>query len=186
MNDELEKLIRKNKDFFEDDAPSGHFERFNAKFDREFKPAKKLNRKIILRIAASLIFMLLLGNQIRMYLAPSRDPVSAPTLASVSPEYGEAEFYYTSAIDESMKQWNKLVKQGAISEADQKMMKQELAEFDRLHKQLQKDLKSAPDDERVINAMLEYYQSRLHVIQLVIDKLQKAKQQKLMNNETEI
>ena len=186
MNDRLEKIIRENKEAFEDDAPTGHFERFEAKLDREFKQSKKFNRKVILRIAASLVFLLLLGNQIRMYLAPSQTDTPTPTLASVSPEYKEVEFYYTSAIDESMEQWNKLVKQGAISEADQKMMKKEIAEFDRMHKQLQQELKATPDDERVINAMLEYYQARLHVTQLVIDKLQQAKQQKLTDNETEI
>ncbi|HKJ41419.1 MAG TPA: hypothetical protein VKA27_04960, partial [Sunxiuqinia sp.] len=110
----------------------------------------------------------------------------APTLASVSPEYGEAEFYYTSAINQSITQWNKMVREGAISKEDQKMMKKELADFDRMHKQLQQDLEATPDDERVINAMLEYYQAKLNVIQLVVSKLEKAKQQKLTNNETEI
>lgn len=186
MNDGLEKIIRENKEAFEDDAPLGHFERFEAKLDQEFAHKQRFNKKLILRIAASLIFLLLLGNQIRMYLAPSQAPAPAPTLASVSPEYGEAEFYYTSAINQSITQWNKMVREGAISKEDQKMMKKELADFDRMHKQLQQDLEATPDDERVINAMLEYYQAKLNVIQLVVSKLEKAKQQKLTNNETEI
>lgn len=184
MTDLLEKAIRENHDAFDDEAPQGHFERFEKKLDKGIDHQRKFKKQLFWQIAAVLVIALLLGNQVRLSMAPKT--ISSPTLASVSPEYGEVEFYYTSAIDQSMARWTKLTKEGYISGADQKMMQQELAEFDRIHKQLQKDLKSTPGDERVINAMLEYYQARLHVIQLVVDKLQKAKQQKLTNNETEI
>ena len=184
MTDILEKAIRENKELFEDDAIDGHFERFEAKLNKEFGHRRKFNRKLYLRIAVSIVFVSLLGNQLRIYLAPDKAPVS--NLASVSPQYSEVEFYFTSAINQSMSEWEQLNKEGYISEDDQKMIKQEMADFDQLHLQLQNELKATPDDERVINAMLEYYQARLNVITLVINKLNNVKQQKLTNNETEI
>lgn len=184
MNDLLEKTIRDNKEAFEEDAPMGHFDRFEAKLDKELKHQKRFSKKTYLQIAASIIFVLLLGNQIRLYMA-TEDPQPV-TLASVSEEYGEVELYFTSAIDQSMKEWDKLNKEGFISEADQDMMQKEMQEFDQMQAQLQQELSANPDDERVINAMLEYYQAKLSVITLIIDKLEEVKQQKLTNNEIEI
>lgn len=185
MNDLLEKTIRENKQALEDDAPLGHLERFKAKMDKELKHQKRFSLKIYVQVAASLIFVLLLGNQIRMYLVPEQSKATA-TLASVSKEYGEVEFYFTSAIDQSMIEWNKLNEEGFISKTDQQMMTNEIKEFDQMQTQLQQELESNPDDERVINAMLEYYQAKLSVITLIIDKLEEVKQQKLTNNETKI
>jgi len=47
---------------------------------------------------------------------------------------------------------------------------------------LQVDLEANPTDERVINAMLEYYQARMNIITIIINKLQDAKQQKNNRN----
>jgi hypothetical protein len=189
MEDLLEKAIRENKGAFEEDAPLGHFERFEAKLDEEFKQKNKNNRKIYLQIAAALVFALLLGNQLRMYLAqPHQQPQPAPpaNLASVSPEYGEVEFYFTSTIGQSLNEWEKLSKAGVISEENQQLMAKEMEEFDKMEAQLQKELNANPDDQRVIDAMLEYYQAKLSVITLIIDKLKEVKQQKTTDNETEI
>ncbi|WP_159516959.1 hypothetical protein [Sunxiuqinia indica] len=184
MSDRLEKIFRENREAFEDDAPQGHFDRFEAKLDQKFRHQKKWNRKLFLQIAAAVIFALLLGNQLRMYFTPGQHQKA--TLASVSEEYGEVEFYYTSSIDQSLNEWDKLNQEGFISEADQQMMENEMQEFDQMQNQLQKELKANPDDERVIKAMLEYYQAKLSVIKIIINKLEEVKQQKLTHNETEI
>jgi hypothetical protein len=65
-------------------------------------------------------------------------------------------------------------------------MAKEMEEFDKMEAQLQKELNANPDDQRVIDAMLEYYQAKLSVITLIIDKLKEVKQQKTTDNETEI
>lgn len=188
MKDLLEKIIREHKHELEEDAPLGHFERFEAKLNKEHKKPFRVDRKFILQLAASLIFILLLGNQLRMYFGPDQtsQEQETVTLASVSDEYSEVEFYFTSAISQGMSEWDKLVEDGYISEANQEMMTNEIKEFDRMQEQLQKELQANPDDERVIQAMLEYYQAKLSVITLIIDKLKEVKNQKLTHNETEI
>ena len=57
------------------------------------------------------------------------------------------------------------------------MMQKELAEFENMYKTLQQDLASNPNDERVINAMLDYYQSKLSVINMIVEKLEEVKHQ---------
>lgn len=176
MNDELEKLILDNRHSLEDEEPmEGHFERFEAKLRKASKPSKMIYFKPFLQIAAIVVFALLAVNQVRIYFFAEKP--EELTLGSISPEYREVEFYYTSAIETGMSQWNKMSSEGLISESEQQMMIEEQKEFDQMYQKLQKDLKENPNDERVINAMIEYYQARMNIINLIINKLQEVKQQ---------
>lgn len=177
MNDELERLILDNRHSLENEEPmEGHFERFEAKLQKASKPSRVVSFKPLLRIAAVVVFVLLAVNHIRIYFFPEKQ--EQLTLGSISPEYREVEFYYTNAIEMGMNQWDKLSGEGLISESEQQMMMEEQKEFDQMYQRLQKELQANPNDERVINAMIEYYQTRMSLMNLIIDKLEDVKQQK--------
>ena len=177
MKDELERLITNNRNSIQDEEPlEGHFERFEARLQKASKPTRTINFRPILKIAAIVVFVLLAGNQARMWFFPEKE--EALTLGSISEEYREVEFYYTNAIQVGMNQWEKLSDEGLVSESEQKMMQQEQQDFDLMYQKLLEELKANPNDERVINAMLEYYQARMNIITLIINKLQEVKQQK--------
>ncbi len=181
MKDELERLISNNRHSIQDEEPlEGHFERFEARLQKASKPTRVINFRPILKIAAIVIFVLLAGNQTRMWFFPEKE--ESLSLGSISEEYREVEFYYTNAIQVGMNQWEKLSSEGFVSESEQKMMQTEQQEFDLMYQQLQEELKANPNDERVINAMLEYYQARMNVISMIINKLQEVKQ--LKNNKS--
>ena len=185
MNDELERLILNNRTSIQDEEPlEGHFERFEARLQKAAKPTRRINFQPFLKIAAMVVFALLAVNQARIYFFPEK--TETLSLGSISPEYREVEFYYTNAIQLGMNQWDKLSKEGFISETEQQMMQKEQAEFDQMYQKLIEDLKANPDDERVINAMLEYYQARMNVITMIINKLQEVKQQKYQKDEIKI
>ena len=138
---------------------------------------------MVWKVAAAVIFVLLATNQAFIYFSPNSQGSlfsgfnkNEFTLASVSPEYEEVEFYYTNSINVGLNQWNSLTEEGFISEEEQKMMDSELNEFEELYGNLQKDLAANPNDERVINAMLEFYQAKLSVINMIVSKLQEVKQ----------
>jgi hypothetical protein len=95
------------------------------------------------------------------------------------------EFYYTNAINVGLDQWEKYVNQGLISAEEQEMMQYELDEFEEVYLKLQSDLSLSPNDERVINAMLDYYQTKLSLINMIIEKLKEVKQKNNMSHETE-
>ncbi len=185
MNDELERLIINNrKSILNEEPMEGHFERFEARLQKTAKPVRKINFQLIFKIAAIVVFALLAVNQARIYFLPEKEETLS--LGSISEEYREVEFYYTSSIQSDMNQWEKLKDEGIISKADEQMMQKEQAEFDQMYQKLLVDLKANPDDERVINAMLEYYQSRMNLMSLVISKLKEAKQTKNKNHEIKI
>lgn len=184
-NDELERLILNNRHSIQDDEPlEGHFDRFEARLQKASKPTMKIRLQPILRIAAAIVFALLVVNQVRIWLVPEKKEMLS--LGSISPEYREVEFYYTNSIQTGMAQWEKLRKEGFVTESENQMMQKEQADFDQMYQQLLIDLKANPNDERVINAMLEYYQSRMNVISLIISKLKEVKQQKTNKNEIKI
>ncbi len=185
MNDELERLILNNRSSIQNEEPmEGHFERFEVRLQKNKIPARTINFRTILRIAAVVVFALLAVNQSRIYFFPEKKETLS--LGSISEEYREVEFYYTNAIQLGMNQWEKLKSEGLISEAEQQMMQKEQEEFDQMYQKLLEDMKANPTDDRVINAMLEYYQARMNVITLIINKLQEVKQQKYANHETNI
>lgn len=190
--DNIEEMILKNQEALNDSEPlEGHFERFEAKLKLQHKK-KKITFNMVWKVAAAVIFVFLATNQAAIYFSTdhqgffaSNNNKSEVTLGTVSPEYKEVEFYYTNAINVGLEQWNGLEKEGFISESEQQMMDSELAEFEERFKTLQTDLAANPDDERVINAMIGYYQAKLDIINMIVNKLQEVKQTN-RNHETEI
>ena len=187
--DNIEEIILNNLKELNDFEPKeGHFERFQAKLNVQQKK-KKITLNLVWKVAAAVVFVLLAVNQANIYFSPDKQNQilsnnnSDFSLASVSPEYKEVEFYYTNAINVGLNQWNTLMADGYISAEEQELMDIELSDFETRYKNLQTDLAANPNDERVINAMLEYYQSKLEIINMIVNKLQEVKQQKNNNNE---
>ncbi|WP_167606575.1 hypothetical protein [Maribellus sediminis] len=189
--DYIEELIANNLDALNDNEPfEGHFERFEAKLKAKNR-TRKVSLNLVLKVAAVVVFAFLATNQAFIYFSPDSQGLilnanksKAVTLASVSPEYQEVEFYYTTSINTGLEQWNALSAEGMITEDEEAMMQDELKEFERLYKNLQSDLAANPNDERVINAMLEFYQTKLSLITMIVNKLEEVKQQKNNHNES--
>jgi hypothetical protein len=167
--DYIEELILKNREELNDHEPKeGHFERFEARLKLQDKK-KKLSLNLVWKVAAAVIFVLLAGNQIAIYLSsPENENKTTNTANSLS---------LANAIDAGLTQWESLSNEGFISQEEQEMMQEELAEFEQRLNNLRKDLAANPNDERVINAMLEYYQAKLSVINMIVNKLEEVKQQ---------
>lgn len=187
--DNIEEIIQNNLKELNDFEPKdGHFERFQAKLNVQYKK-RTINFNVVWKVAAAVVFVLLAVNQVNIYLSPDKQNgvVSESntdfTLSSVSAEYKEVEFYYTNAINVELNQWNSMVADGFISKEEQDLLDNEMAEFETQFKNLQTDLKANPNDERVINAMLEYYQAKLDIINMIVSKLQEVKQQKNKSHE---
>lgn len=190
--DYIDEIIKQNIEELNDNEPMDeHFARFEAKLNAQHKKKKRITLNVVWKAAAAIVFIFLASNQAFIYFSPNNQGMfqsnsvnSEISLASLSTEYEEVEFYYTSAINTGINQWNKLNEEGLITEDEQTMMKEELAEFESLYKNLQNDLETNPEDERVINAMLEYYRAKLSVINIIVDKLEEVKQRKNINYES--
>ncbi|HAX95889.1 MAG TPA: hypothetical protein DCY35_05130 [Prolixibacteraceae bacterium] len=184
QKDYIEKLVLDNLNELNDqEPPEGHFERFEARLKEEGKiQAFSWNR--VWRVAAAVVFVLLAVNQARIWLEP--EEATFTSLANISPEYAEVEYFYTSSIQQGINSWNDLAAGGIVSEEENRIMQQELKDFEVRFEEIQQEFEANPHDERVIQAMLEYYQAKLNVITLIVSKLQEVQQQKMIRYEKEI
>ena len=77
-----------------------------------------------------------------------------------------------------------MAEQGIGSEQELAIVKKEMDEMDRLCKDLQAEYSKNPNDERVVNAMIEYYQTKLNIINTIKTDLENVKSIKNKKNES--
>lgn len=172
--DYLEELIVANRTRLDDaEPPEGHFDRFRKRLEKE-EYHRSFSWNSVWKVAAAVVFIFLAVNQARIWMKPAEAGTVA--LSSISPELAEVEFYYIHAINTGMNSLAQLAGSGVITEKENEIMLQEFAEFEKRYEALQEELNAHPHDERIINAMIEYYQARLNVISMVLQKLEEVKQ----------
>jgi hypothetical protein len=170
----FEKQVRDNRQKFDSQEPSsGHMERFEQKLRNRHSRSLFSRIPYVLKAAVVLLLValssILIYEQARIYYQTQR----VLSLHDISEEFGEAEFYYTSLINNKYQQINGL----NIDDPKQKeILMIELEEMDKLFHSLQKDFQANPADERVINAMISHYQLKLEVMSQIIRQLEEVNQ----------
>ena len=166
----IEDIIRSNKDFFEDAEPStGHLERFNRKLEKRFQ-VDTIKRSIVpYLLKAAVVTLLITLSSLWTWDHFIRTGSSRMTLGQVSPQYKEVENYYVHQVN---------LMEGEIVNVDLKnnpeqktMLLKEMKSMDSTYVSLQKELKANPNDERIINAMIEHYQTKLEVMTYIVNQL---------------
>ncbi|MCL3782537.1 hypothetical protein EMN47_19305 [Prolixibacteraceae bacterium JC049] len=189
--DNLEKIINENKAAFNQAEPSeAHFDKFEAMLnelhsEEEEKKEEKKTRWTSgswLKVAAVLAIALFVTDQVYdRFMQPA--PAVQFTLSDVSEQYQEAEQFYMTSISNEQTNLQRLMDQKNLSAEEKKMIDTELKELNQRFDQLQKDLAANPNDDRVINAMIQFYQTKSNMLQLIINQLKNVKQQNNQNYE---
>jgi hypothetical protein len=170
----IEDIIRNNKDFFEEAEPSnGHFERFNRKLEQKFH-AHKVTRSIVpYLLKAAVVTLLITLSSLWTWDHFLRPGNSRMTLGQVSPQYKEVENYYVHQVNMME---TEIVNVDLKDGSEQKtMLLKEMKTMDSTYVSLQKELKANPNDERIINAMIEHYQTKLEVMTYIVNQLKSIK-----------
>jgi uncharacterized protein (DUF305 family) len=90
-------------------------------------------------------------------------------LGDVSPQYKEVENYYVHQVNLMESEISTV--SFVNNPEQQRELKKEMKSMDSVYIQLQKDLKANPDDERIINAMIEHYQTKVEVMTYILNQL---------------
>ncbi|WP_372751839.1 hypothetical protein [Labilibaculum sp.] len=170
---EWEDFFRKHRETFDDSEPSeDHFNRFLTKLDHQKKKKVFEGLPNFLKVAVIIIFVFfsgIIGYQIR------NQQNNRFGLGAVSSEYKEVELFYTSNINNQL---GVLEQMGSFDKKQhQSILKEELKDMDNRYAQLKKELKLHPDDDRVIHAMIEYYQVKTDVLSRIIEQLYQIKKE---------
>ncbi|MBB6611322.1 hypothetical protein H7F15_09760 [Pontibacter sp. Tf4] len=150
-----------------------------------------------MRVAAAIL--LLLGCGLTLWMTKQRTEegtyslaaATQPAIQKIAPELVEVEAYYTSQLKS---------KKEELSEYDMKVLgldekrdiDRELARLDSSYIQLKKQLLTAPNTDKVMNAMIQNLQIRIEVLnrQLEvlqkIETLQKQTTEEQLSNETNV
>lgn len=172
--DRLEDIIRKGKAEFDDYEPAeGHFERFSFKLATRLHSGSVRKSIVPYLLKAAVVTLLVTLSSLWSYdhlIRPNMKKTM--TLSQVSPEYREVENYYVRQVN---------FMEGELSTIDlnnpeqKKLMMTELASMDSVYVELQKELRANPDDQRIIDAMIEHYQTKIEVLGYIIDQLRQIK-----------
>jgi hypothetical protein len=180
----LDDIIRDNRNLFEDREPSeGHFDRFSVKLEiRHQKRAATRNIAPYLLKAAVVTLLITLSSLWTWdhFIRPGR---SRMTLGQVSPQYKEVENYYIHQVNLME---GEIVKMDLNHSTEQKdLLMKEMKSMDSTYVSLQKELKANPNDERIINAMIEHYQTKLEVMTYIVNQLKSIRNGNLNKTEDE-
>lgn len=168
----LDKIIQENRLSFDSQEPGeDHFERFEQKLIEYNKKQKTFTLGFVLKAAAVAILVVLSG--LWVYDNVGTKTPDGIALSEISPEYGEVEMYYTHLVNQKYQE----IDQFQFLDSTQKvMLVRELSEMDSIYENLKQDLTTNPNDQRVINAMIQHYQLKVEVMNQILNQLQNAQE----------
>ena len=179
MKNKMEDFFKDNKEGFDFLEPNvGHFERFQSKLDKRDLGTKKKGGTpwYVLAVAASIL--LVFGYWMGNYNQNSID--KGIELADISPKMEETQNFYLTTIKKEVS----LVK-AKQTEANQKIIDDAFTQLNLLetnYRKLTLELKESNADKRVIYAMITNFQSRLQVLQNLMDQLEEFEEMVPQNN----
>jgi len=178
--DELDKIIIENRSDFEEEPQNGHLERFAERLNMSESKQKGIQITPFLKVAAVLVIILLSAN-LYVHLRNTKSEIKE-TVATRT-DLREASFYYTNSINSGIRDLEKMASEGIGSRRELVQIKHELSEMDSMFVNLQAEYKANPNDERIINAMIEYYQTKLDIVNTIKTDLENVKHLKRKNHE---
>ena len=175
--DQLEKFIHENRSAFDTEVPTlKAWANIDRQLDKRPKPRVVWMQRLrtIAAIAILAITACVIG--FKMGSASSE----ARSLADISPEHAEMERFFNEQIQ------NKMVKLASYKQYG--FVKADFQELDVIYQELQQELEKAPfgNEEQVIQAMINNYQTKLDILEQVLNKIQTTGQTNLKTEENEV
>jgi hypothetical protein len=177
----IEEIIRENRNVFEDKEPiDGHLDRFNWKLEKRLHSNATKRSIVPYLLRAAVVTLLVTLSSLWTWDQFIRSDKGTMALGDVSPQYREVENYYVHQVNLME---GELQNVNFETNPEQKVMLQnELKSMDSTYVQLQKELKANPNDERIINAMIEHYQTKIEVLSYIVSQLKAIRNE---NNNTQ-
>jgi len=171
---DIENIIKQNRINFDSEEPNeDHFNRFQQKLQLHHDKSR-WQWKELMKIAAIVAIVLtasFAGYQLRDIKTPQL------SFSELSPEYQEIENYFKINIDKQLNIISQLTT--SADNQDQNAIKTELENMDKMYSQLEKDLQTNPNDERIIQAIIEYFQVKNDMLNRIVQQLYLTKQENI-------
>lgn len=176
MQSELEKLFENHQGKFDTLEPdSGHFERFKNRVASK-KVATRSASALFAKIAVAASIALLVG----MWIGNSYASKGLE-LAQVSTKMEETQHYFTTTIKKELA----LVEIERNSETELMINDalERITTLETKYELLTLELKESSEDRRIIYAMISNFQSRIDILQNLLEQIESVKELKKQHNE---
>ncbi|MDX9729163.1 MAG: hypothetical protein RBT50_07845 [Bacteroidales bacterium] len=170
----LEEIFKNNRGEFDDREPSdGHFERFSFKLATRLHAGRAKRSILPYLLKAAVVTLLVTLSSLWTFDHFVRPNLKTKmTLSEVSPEYREVESYYVQQVNFMENEFTAL----DLSNPEQKeVLMKEMASMDSVYTELQKELRANPNDQRIIDAMIKHYQTKIEVMSYILEQLREIK-----------
>lgn len=179
----IEDIIKRNKDIFDNAEPAdGHFERFSMMLQSRFGTSTRKISIVPYLLRAAVVTLLVTLSSLWVWDNFIRSENEGMTLGDVSPQYREVENYYIHQVNQME---GELLDASKFSPEQKQTLETEMENMDSVYVSLQKELKANPNDQRIINAMIEHYQTKVDVMNFIIDQLRNVNSENLNTEENE-
>jgi hypothetical protein len=170
----IDEIIRSNSSIFDGNEPmDGHLERFSWKLEKRLHSNATKRSIVPYLLKAAVVTLLVTISSIWTWEHFIRQDSSRMTLGQVSPQYKEVENYYVHQVNLMESEINTV---NLSNNPEQKqVLMNEMKSMDSVYVQLQKELKVNPNDERIINAMIQHYQTKVEVMTYIVNQLKEIK-----------
>jgi anti-sigma-K factor RskA len=184
MSKRLEDFVKTNREEFDEIEPSADlWSRIEKELPAQYQEPKKRETKtfslgFVMRVAATVIVVMGIG--FAAYLHSTKK--EGIDFAAINPVYAQQQIQYTSLIE------TKRTELKSIAKTDPALYKEfslQIAKMDSTYKQLNSDLATSPNQERVLHAMIRNLQIQTEVLNQQLNVIEQFNQMKKeQNNET--
>lgn len=170
----LENFIRQNRTQLDkEEPPKGHYNRFWQRIHVKRRTSHYNSWKFVLKAAVVSILVIISGLWVYERTQENRSPERF-VLESISPEIKEAHTYYTSEME---KKYDQIKRFDFQNKNQKKLLINELQDMDSIYINIKEDLRTNPNDPRVINALIRHYQMKLEVMNHILRQLKEIQKQ---------
>jgi len=180
-NEELESLFKNLEGTFDIEEPTqGHQQRFLEKLAQSKGTVSLSTKKTSwwkpLAVAASVVLLVTLGfNQMNKTADVSN------TIAEIAPEVANTEYYFASLIEEQVKELEKESTPETKRIVEDTMV--QLKQLETSYKSLEQELVNGGNSKLILSAMITNFQTRISLLQDVLDQIETIKNIKAYSNE---
>lgn len=178
MSKRLDDFIHDNRDEFDELEPrAALWDNIESQltFTDETEAPKKREAKtfslgFVLRVAAMTIMVMGIG--FVFYLRNEKRP-NGVDLTAINPEYAKQQMHYASLVKEKRNELH------VIAKSDPQLYKEfsdEIAKMDSTYKKLNNELKTSPNQERVLRAMIRNLQIQTEVLNQQLNVIEQYNQ----------